>query len=208
MPTIRVAYVDTETTGLSPNMDCIIEIAIVLAVVDWGTGAIIQRLDHYQGLQDPGRRIPAEAMAVHGITDAMVRGQRIDCSRAAGLLAGADICLAHNSGFDKGFVAQVVHEARSYTWGCTCRGIPWKKLYPSVRSTALQNLSSYFGCEKGATHRALGDVETMMSLVSLPGIHGARAFQHYVLHKKVRRKDLPPEVVALPDLSFRRQIFE
>ena len=76
MPSLRVAYVDTETTGLSANTDRIIEIAIVLADVDWETGAIIQWLDHYQGLQDPGRRIPADAIAVHGITDAMVREQR------------------------------------------------------------------------------------------------------------------------------------
>ena len=138
MPSLRVAYVDTETTGLSSHLDRIIEIAIVLAEVDWATGKIIQRLDCYQGLQDPGRRIPAEAMAVHGIADAMVRGQRIDGRKAAGLLAEADICLAHNSGFDKGFVAQVVPEVPGYTWGCTCRGIPWKKLYPSQQLLRLR----------------------------------------------------------------------
>ena len=205
MPSLQVAYADTETTGLSSTMDRIIEIAIVLAEVDWETGEILQRLDHYQGLQDPGRRIPADAMAVHGITDAMVKGQQIDRRRAKELLAEADICLAHNSGFDKGFVAQVVPEARGYTWGCTCRGIPWKKLYPSLHSTALQSLASYFGCERGAAHRALGDVETTMKLVSLPGIQGARAFQHYVLHKKIRRKGLIPDVVALPDPNFKNQ---
>ena len=206
MPRLRIAYVDTETTGLSSNLDRIIEIAIVLAEVDWETGEILQRLDQYQGLQDPGRRIPADAMAVHGITDAMVRGQRIDCGRATELLAEADLCLAHNSGFDKGFVAQVVPEARGYMWGCTCRGIPWKKLYPTLRSTALQTLSSYFGGEKGVAHRALGDVETTMNLVSLPGIHGARAFQQYVLHKKIRRNGLTPDIVVLPNLAFKLPI--
>ena len=102
MPSLRVAYVDTETTGLSAYSDRIIEIAIVLAEVDWETGQITQRLDQYQGLQDPGRRIPADAMAVHGITDAMVRGHRIDGRTCTGLLAVADICLAHNSGFRQG----------------------------------------------------------------------------------------------------------
>lgn len=204
MPSVRVAYVDTETTGLSSNLDRIIEIAIVLAEVDWETGQVIQKLDEYQGLQDPGRRIPAEAMAVHGINDAMVRGQRIDGRACTGLLAAADISLAHNSGFDKGFVAQVVPEAHSYTWGCTCRGIPWKKLYPSISSTALQSLSRYFGSEKGIAHRALGDVETTMNLVSLPGIHGGRAFQQYVLHKKVSRAGLTRDVVVMPDPTFSR----
>jgi len=208
MPSLRVAYVDTETTGLSACSDRIIEIAIVLAEVDWETGQIIQRIDQYQGLQDPGRRIPADAMAVHGITDAMVRGHRIDARACAGLLAAADICLAHNSGFDKGFVAQVVPEIHGHTWGCTCRGIPWKRLYPSIRSTALQSLSRHFGSEKGVAHRALGDVETTMNLVSLPGIHGSRAFQHYILHKKVRRKGLVPEVVVMPDLAFKGQLLK
>jgi DNA polymerase-3 subunit epsilon len=206
MPSLRVAYVDTETTGLSAHSDQIIEIAIVLAEVDWETGQILQRLDQYEGLQDPGRRIPWDAMAVHGITDAMVRGHRIDVRACSGLLAAADICLAHNSGFDKGFVAQVVPETPGYTWGCTCRGIPWKRLYPSIRSTALQSLSRYFGSEKGVAHRALGDVETTMNLVSLPGIHGARAFQHYVLHKKVRRPGLKPDVVVLPNTAFKGRL--
>ncbi len=207
MPSLRVAYVDTETTGLSAYSDRIIEIAIVLVEVDWETGQLLQRLDQYQGLQDPGRLIPADAMAVHGITDAMVRGHRIDAHTCKGLLAAADLCLAHNSGFDKGFVAQVVSEAPGLTWGCTCRGIPWKKLYPFIHSTALQSLSRTFGSKKGVAHRALGDVETTMNLVTLPGIQGARAFQHYLLHKKIRREGLKAEVVVLPDPAFQRQLF-
>jgi len=145
-------------------------------------------------------------MAVHGITDGMVRGHRIDGRSCNGLLAAADICLAHNSGFDKGFVAQVVPEIHGYTWGCTCRGIPWKRLYPSIRSTALQCLSRHFCSEKGVAHRAPGDVETTTNLVSLRGIQGSRAFQHYILHKKIRRKDLVPKVVVLPDLAFQRRL--
>jgi DNA polymerase III subunit epsilon len=204
MPSLRVAYVDTETTGLSARSDRIIEIAVVLAEVDWETGAINQVLDQYDALQDPGRRIPPEAMAVHGITDAMVRGQRMDAQRAAQVLAAADLCLAHNSGFDKGFVGQVVPESLNYAWGCTCRGIPWRKLYPALGTTSLQGLSSFFGCAKGTAHRALGDVETTMDLVSLPGLQGGLAFQHYVLHKKVRRAGLNPQLVVLPEPRFQR----
>lgn len=140
------------------------------------------------------------------MTLATLRGQRIERHFCADLLAAADICLAHNSGFDKGFVAQVVPEIHHHTWGCTCRGIPWKKLYPSLSSTALQSLSRYFRSQTGVAHRALGDVETTLNLVSLPGLLGARAFQHYILHKKIRRRDLTPEVVVLPDPTFTRQL--
>ncbi len=186
MPKVRVAYVDTETTGLSASTDRIIELAVVLAEVDWETGALGQVLDRYDALQDPGRRIPWGAMAVHGITDAMVKGHRIDGRKAASLLAAADLCLAHNSGFDKGFVAQAVPESLGMTWGCTCRGIPWKKLFPAVPSTSLQDLSRYFGTPRGTAHRALGDVETTISLVTLPALEEGRTFQFHVLHKKLK----------------------
>lgn len=185
MPSLRIAYVDTETTGLSARTDCIIELAVVLAEVDRDTGALGPIVDHYEGLQDPGRRIPWGAMAVHGITDAMVKGHRIDARRAHGLLAAADLCLAHNSGFDKGFVAQVVPESAGMLWGCTCRGIPWKALFPGVPSSSLQDLCRHFGTPKGTAHRAMGDVETTMHLVSQPLLEGGRAIQHHVLQKKL-----------------------
>lgn len=202
MPSLRIAYVDTETTGLSPHADHLIEVAIVLAEVDWDSGHLVQRLDHYEGLQDPGCPIPAAAMAVHGITDAMVKGQRIDATRVSALLESADICLAHNSGFDRGFVAQIVPQAPERLWGCTCRGLPWKRWFPPIHSTGLQNLSRFFGSGTGTAHRALGDVETMMNLVTLPGLLGGRAFQHHLLHRKIQREELTPAPVTLPDPGF------
>lgn len=206
MPHIRVAYIDTETTGFSSVSDRIIELAIVLAKVDWDTGAILQVIDTYQSLHDPLIRIPSSAFAVHGISNAMVKGHRIDARKAKNLLSEAEICLAHSSGFDKGFVAQVVPEVTRFEWGCTCRGIPWQRLYPALSAASLQTLSNYFGCKKGTAHRAMGDVETMMHLVSLPGVHGGRAFQQLLLHKKIQRNDLEPDLVVLPNPIFQRQL--
>ena len=207
MPSLRVAYIDTETTGLSSWSDRIIELAVVLAEVDWESGRILQQLDAYEGLQDPGLRIPYYATAIHGITDAMVKGHRIDARRAGELLGAAEVCLAHNSGFDKGFVSQILPEAPGYLWGCTCRGIPWKKLYPTLPSTSLSALSAFFGCVKGTAHRAMGDVETTMNLVALPGVQGGRAFQQLVLHKKFKAPGLKATVVAKPDGDFLERLF-
>lgn len=169
---VRVALLDTETTGLYPATDRIIEIAVVLVEVERGSGSIRQILDRYEGLQDPGCPIPWEAMAVHGITDAMVWGQRIDAACVKTLLSSADLLVAHNSGFDKGFVAQVLPEVREMRWACSCRGIPWRSLYPQVPNARLQDLAAALGVPKGAAHRAMGDVDTTLNLLGL--LHPSR----------------------------------
>lgn len=204
MPTIRVAYADTETTGLSSYSDRIVEIGIVLAEVDWGTGRILRIIDEYQSLHDPGIRIPGYATAIHGITNEMVKGRRIDTRKVRELLAAADICLAHNSGFDKGFVAQVVPEAPGYLWGCTCRGIPWKTLI-TVDGTSLQTLATHFRMIQVNAHRAMDDVLMTMTLVDQPGVVGGRAFQQILLHKKVRRHDLASDIVIEANSKFCRR---
>lgn len=165
---LRVAVLDTETTGLYASSDHIIELAVMLLEVEPITGRVLQVLEQYQGLQDPGLPIPWAAMAVHGITDAMVRGRQIDAAKVRQLLMEANLVVAHNSGFDKGFVAQVVPEARALCWACSCRGIPWRGLYSYLANAKLQDLADAFGVAKGTAHRALGDVETTVALLSLP----------------------------------------
>jgi len=161
----RIAVVDTETTGLYPSRDRLVEIAVMLLEVDAATGRLIRMLETYQELNDPGMHIPHAATMIHGITDAMVRGCRIDALRVGRMLAAADLVVAHNSGFDKGFVRQVVPQADDLVWGCSCRGIPWRKLYATLDSTRLQHLAATLKIRAGTAHRALGDVETTVNLI-------------------------------------------
>lgn len=182
--TVRIALLDTETTGLYPSRDRILEIALMLLEVERASGRVLGVLDRYEGLQDPGRPIPWEAMAVHGITDAMVRGRRIDAARVRELLARADLLVAHNSGFDKGFVAQVVPDAANMAWACSCRGIPWRTLFPHAPNARLQDLATALQLPRGTAHRAMGDVETTLNLLSL--LHpqtGATLLGHLVARK-------------------------
>lgn len=185
-PSLRVAVLDTETTGLYAASDHIIEIAVVLLEVEPATGRVLQTLASYDALQDPGHPIPWAAIAVHGITDAMVRGQRIDSERVRQLLTGADLVVAHNSGFDKGFVAQVVPEVMDMCWACSCRGIPWRSLFSHLPNAKLQDLARAFGVPKGTAHRALGDVETTLALLNLPHPDKEMTLLGHLIAKKIR----------------------
>jgi DNA polymerase-3 subunit epsilon len=55
-------------------------------------------------LGKPGRPIPPEVTALTGITDAAVRGRRIDDARVAALAASASLVVAHNAAFDRPFL--------------------------------------------------------------------------------------------------------
>jgi len=182
-PTTLVAVVDTETTGLYPSQDRLVEIAVVLLEVETATGRLLRTVDAYQELNDPGIPIPAVATSIHGITDAMVRGRRIDAARVEALLGRAALVVAHNSGFDKGFVRQVMPRADALVWGCSCRGIPWRRLHPALESTRLQHLAERLRIPAGRAHRAMGDVETTVNLVLLPDADGNAHLLHLLARK-------------------------
>lgn len=88
----RLAILDTETTGLT-EADRICEIAVV--IMENG-----KRLSAWSSLVNPGISIPADATAVHGITDEMVLAAptiqqlRIEI---ANQLAGADAIVGYHS---------------------------------------------------------------------------------------------------------------
>ncbi len=183
----RIAVVDTETTGLYPSHDRLVEIAVMLLEVDGATGRLVRTLETYQELNDPGMPIPAAATAIHGITDAMVKGCRIDAQRVARMLGCADLVVAHNSGFDKGFVRQLVPQVDAMVWGCSCRGIPWRKLYAQLENTRLQYLASRLEIRAGTAHRALGDVETTVNLILRADPAGNTHLLHLITRKLVSR---------------------
>lgn len=110
------AIVDTETTGLDPDADAIIEIA----VVRMRNG----RREVFHSLVNPGFPIPPTSSAVNHITDEMVAGApRIEDLRDDILhaLDGA-IPVAHNAAFDALFVDPAVGlKPDPESWICAMR---------------------------------------------------------------------------------------
>jgi len=97
----REIVLDTETTGLDPGEGHrIVEIACIELVHHVPTGRKFHRY------VNPGRDMPEDALAVHGITEAFLASQPPFGAIADELLAfiGSDRLVIHNAEFDLAFV--------------------------------------------------------------------------------------------------------
>jgi len=92
---------DTETTGLLPHKDEIVQIGAVRIV----NGRIVDG-ETINQLVDPGMPIPAASTKVHGVSDAMVAGQPdiISAGREFHAFARGSVIVAHNAPFDMAFL--------------------------------------------------------------------------------------------------------
>jgi DNA polymerase-3 subunit epsilon len=158
----RVVVLDTETTGLDQSKECIIELAMLCVDVDTATGRPVGRVQIYDGLEDPGKPIPREVVAITGITDADVAGQKLDESCIAALLQGADLVIAHNAGFDRPFVERRLPSFSNVPWACSFADIDWKA--HGLGSAKLESLAQFHGWFYDA-HRAEMDCHALLAVL-------------------------------------------
>lgn len=160
-----VLVLDTETTGLNPARDKMVELALLRVQVDRRTGQPVGAMQIYNGLEDPGMPMPDEARAVTGITDDMLRGQRLDDAQVHALLADADLVIAHNAGFDRPFVEARFAAFEGLKWACSFADIDWKALgRGSAKLSALGNDLGFFY----DAHRAEMDCHALLAVLMAP----------------------------------------
>ena len=109
-------YLDTETTGINPNKEEIIELAMVPFEFD-SLGKIYRILPEYNAFQDPRRPIPEMITQITGITDEMVSGEAIDVKQVTNMLEKAVLVVAHNAKFDRQFVEKLSDSFERYFLG-------------------------------------------------------------------------------------------
>ncbi|MEY4979183.1 MAG: hypothetical protein RLZZ352_1453 [Pseudomonadota bacterium] len=158
----RVLLVDTETTGLQHARDKIIELAMLSVQVDGTTGLPFGPVAVFEGFEDPGMPIPEAARLVTGITDDMVRGQRLDETAVQALVAQADCVIAHNAGFDRPFLEARMACFSDKPWACSWADIDWKAL--GATSSGLGALAQDRGWFFDA-HRALMDCHALLRVL-------------------------------------------
>jgi DNA polymerase III epsilon subunit family exonuclease len=156
----RTLVLDTETTGFDPRQGHRLVEAAALAI----DGATIA--EGWSSLIQPGRSIPADATAIHGIDDGMVAS-----APDAGTIAPdlrrrcADHTLVfHNVAFDLPFLRALFEEGSQ------------PPIYNPVVDTlglsrglggaghSLEALAARFGLPRPAAHRALSDATTTAHL--------------------------------------------
>ena len=166
----RVVVLDTETTGLDPSRELIIELAMLRVDIDNATGLPIGQVLVYDELEDPGKPIPPEVVALTGIHDADVKGKTLDAARVLELLDGVDLVIAHNAGFDRPFVEKRFAHFADLPWACSFADIDWKAQGRS--SAKLESLAQANGWFYDA-HRAEMDCHALLAVLAQKMPEGA-----------------------------------
>lgn len=159
---LKTRYIafDTETTGLNPSRDRIIELGAVL----FENGKCVKR---FQSLVNPGVFIPARVTAVNNITNSMIKNaptEEIVYSELAEFLKDAyneqTIICAHNARFDMSFLSETLmrlgYNANiNYIDTLTFAKQKIKGLYNYKQDT----VAHYFDIVNEQAHRAASDAE-------------------------------------------------
>lgn len=154
--------VDCETTGLDPVEDRIIEVAVVKFSLN-------EVFAEFESLVDPGKDIPEASIAIHHITQDMVKGKPVigDILPEIIDLINKHIVVGHGIGFDLEVLANaadrlgIPHEFRLLRTLDTLR---LARLYGESPVNSLEQLRIHFNIENEGAHRAMSDVIVNMEV--------------------------------------------
>ncbi|PCJ41261.1 MAG: DNA polymerase III subunit epsilon [Moraxellaceae bacterium] len=164
----KAAIIDLETLGLDPKAHPIIEIGFLLFSFTSEEG-IIEIIETYNGLQDPGMPIPTEITKITGITDNDVAGKTIDWELVGRLLQETDLVICHNASFDRNhlelqsppFIQDIV---KNMAFGCSLKDVDWRQRgYESTKLEFLNFKAGFF--YEG--HRALVDCWATLNILAV-----------------------------------------
>lgn len=155
--------VDTETTSLDWRTGKIIQIAACPIQFD-RRARVVGIGETRSWLQDPGEPLSPEIVRLTGLSDAELRGERIDDYAVEQMLADAHVIIAHNAIFDRPWWEARYPLARAKPWCCSLREVDWKHHGYEGRTlgTLLDQVAGFFN----GRHRADNDVNALVALLT------------------------------------------
>lgn len=162
---VRVGlFLDVETTGLDPEKDEVIELAMVPFTYG-ADGSIFEVRKAFQQLQQPKNPILALVTSLTGITDEMVAGHIIDSKEVASFIGDASLIIAHNARFDRRFVERLSEAFVAKPWACSMTQIDWaSEGFEGTRLPYLAMGAGFFYDH----HRAENDCFAAIELLATP----------------------------------------
>jgi DNA polymerase III subunit epsilon len=165
---------DVETTGLGPDSDEIIELALKLFSFRTDTGEILDIKDEDSFLREPISRTAIKnypnAFRVHGIPYESVKGKSFHDAKIIKYFSMTDATIAHNASFDRSFLYRMYPEINELNWYCSMRSIPWKTYgFPNSK---LLTLLQFHKITNYQTHRAMDDITYLMELLKKTNPNG------------------------------------
>ncbi len=166
---------DTETTGINPKKDRIVEVG----AVKFRSGIIIEEKSW---LINPKRKIPHRVQKVHGITHEMVKDSPsfVDIYPEFKAFIKGSVLLAHNARFDVSFVGEEIKRNK--------QELPnndvldslrlFRKWFPKSKPHSLSALADYAKIGEDPNHRALAD-SIAVALIFEKGIKTKRLSKVY-----------------------------
>jgi DNA polymerase-3 subunit epsilon len=153
----NVLILDTETTGLDPDTDHVIEVGAILYSVEHG--AVIESFASLVRSENNAaeaiNRIPATTLRVAPVKDYVIE-------RVIELADEADALVAHRAEFDKSFLVPLSASFLGYNWICSKFDIKWPK--QTREGSSLVPLALEHDLGVAYAHRALADCDLIARL--------------------------------------------
>ena len=165
-----LAFLDTETTGLSPASARIVELAVIRLEPD---GTRTERVRRF----NPEEPIPAEATAVHGITDADVASEAPFRRRARSLAQWLDPCDLAGFNIRRYDLPLLLAEFRRAGASFDVRGRRLIDVQQIFHRQEPRDLSAacrrYLGHDPADAHSALADTRMTLDVLQAQLLHYA-----------------------------------
>jgi DNA polymerase-3 subunit epsilon len=202
---IPLAVIDFETTGFDENVDRVVEVGVVC----FERGEVSAK---HNWLIQPGMAIPESAMAVHGITDAMVadapRFEAVAEALSAALVGHLPV--AYNATFDRKFLhAEMARAGLAsdrapalspvVTW---LDPLVWvRELMADEKSKRLGDICAKLGIPLADAHRAWADAEAAGRVLLSLGERMPRGYGELI---RIQDQAAARQEAALADWRRRR----